>query len=357
MLRNAPIGGDGPTLVHAGPSNVDPISEAVSSKGASNTTGAGHHLGAGPSSRREHGGSAVGLDLTFAADVRATFDHLLVVLGHLVDVDVRGGTFGRTCLVVGGRPIGHGVAKGLGSRILVGHAPVFPTTRALRPVSDPIRCRCLTPARVGYRTSVTDRYTLPPLPYGYDALEPWLDAETLHLHHDKHHQAYVTGANAAAEALDEIDPGDANALAGARAALAFNLSGHVLHSLFWENLSPDTSAPSGALAAQIDNDFGSVDALAAQFAAICKGVQGSGWGALIHDPVAGSLYVAGIHDHQSQQVPDSTILALVDVWEHAYYLKYRNDRAAWVKAAWEHLDWTAIGGRFDRVPQLLTAGR
>ena len=221
----------------------------------------------------------------------------------------------------------------------------------------PRRQRCFGDAPTGYPWVVTDRYTLPPLPYAYDALEPWLDAETLALHHDKHHQAYVTGANAAATALEAVDPSDANALAGARAALAFNLAGHVLHSLFWENLSPDTSAPTGELAAQIDRDFGSLDALHDQFAAICKGVQGSGWGALIHDPVAGGLYVAGIHDHQSDQVPDSTILALVDVWEHAYYLKYRNDRAAWVAAAWQHLDWTRIGTRFDQVPKLLTAGR
>lgn len=203
-----------------------------------------------------------------------------------------------------------------------------------------------------------ESYRLPDLPYDYSALEAAMSAEILELHHAKHHAAYVTGANDTLEQLAAArDAGALQGLVGLEKTLAFHVSGHVLHSLFWENLSPTTSAPSGALAAQITQDFGSVDALAAQFAAICKGVQGSGWGALIHDPVAGSLYVAGIHDHQSQQVPDSTILALIDVWEHAYYLGYRNDRAAWVKAAWDHLDWDAIGGRFDRVPQLLTAGR
>ena len=191
-----------------------------------------------------------------------------------------------------------------------------------------------------------DRYSLPDLPYSYDALDPWCPAETLHLHHGKHHAAYVHGANKAAAALGVIDPADTYQLAGTQAALTFNLGGHVLHSLFWLNLSPDITSPSGALAAQISTDFGSPARLHDLLTAASMGVQGSGWGALVYDSVGGTLRAAALRDHQHELVAGTTVLAVIDVWEHAYYLTNRNDRATWVQSVIEHLNWENIAGRF-----------
>jgi superoxide dismutase, Fe-Mn family len=189
---------------------------------------------------------------------------------------------------------------------------------------------------------MTEPFSLPPLPYAYDALEPWCPAETLELHHDKHHAAYVTGANEAAEVMGDIDPQDTHRLAGAEAAMAFHMGGNVLHSLFWNCLSPTKTTPGEVLLGQINNDFGGIARLQSLFLATCKGVQGSGWGALTFSPVDGRLHVSHIHDHQQQIVAGSTVLAVIDVWEHAYYLKYRNERASWVGAAFEHLNWAFI---------------
>jgi superoxide dismutase, Fe-Mn family len=154
--------------------------------------------------------------------------------------------------------------------------------------------------------------------------------------------------------LELIDPADAYKLAGVQTALTFNVAGHVLHSLFWESLSPEPTIPTGGLEAQITADFGSVDHLGDLLRAECKGVQGSGWGALIFDPMSKQLQVASLHDHQMGLTPNSSLLAVIDVWEHAYYLKHRNDRASWVKAAVDHLDWAAIALRLDVASSALT---
>jgi superoxide dismutase, Fe-Mn family len=204
---------------------------------------------------------------------------------------------------------------------------------------------------------MNDLYTLPALPYAVDALEPWCPAETLQLHHGKHHAAYVLGANEAAAALDVVDPADKAPLAGLQAALAFNLAGHVLHSLFWDNLSGDPTTTDELLGAQIDKDFGSMEHLSDRLTAACMGVQGSGWGALTYDSVSGRLQVSSLHDHQQNLVPNATILAVIDVWEHAYYLGFRNDRASWVAAAIEHLDWSTIAARLEVVLPVLAPAR
>ena len=194
---------------------------------------------------------------------------------------------------------------------------------------------------------MTDRYSLPKLPYAVDALGPWCPAETLELHHGKHHATYVEQANAAVEELADIDPEDAERLAGVRAALTFNLSGHVLHSLFWESLTPETRKPSNPFSARIASDFGSLERFGALLTSACVKVQGSGWGALLVDSQTGSLRVGSILDHSNGIVPGSQLLAVIDVWEHAYYLTHKNDRASWVDAAVEHLDWEAIEQRCD----------
>lgn len=198
-------------------------------------------------------------------------------------------------------------------------------------------------------TKMSDLYTLPALPYAYEALEPWCAAETLHLHHGKHHAAYVRGANESAAALDEVDTSNAVLLAGLQASFTFNLGGHTLHSLFWPNLSPESLIPSGPLATQIQADFGSTSRLCDVLTATSIGLQGSGWGALVRDNVAGVLRVAAIKDHQQGLVSDTSVLAVVDVWEHAYYLGYKNDRASWVRSVVAHLNWDVIAERFAEI--------
>jgi len=194
-------------------------------------------------------------------------------------------------------------------------------------------------------------YTLPPLPYDYDALEPWCDAATLQLHHDKHHLAYVNGANAAVEGLAQADPENKPLVAGLRNDLTFQLGGHVLHSLFWENLTPESTQPNGALRSQLETEFGSFERFTQLFTATGVGVHGSGWAALVMDPVAGGLSICALRDHDQDLVPSAAVLAVVDVWEHAYYLHYQNRRADWMKAAVAHLDWACIGQRLERATQ------
>ena len=185
--------------------------------------------------------------------------------------------------------------------------------------------------------SASTPYSLPKLPYAYDALEPWCSAETLELHHDKHHGTYVKEANAALEELATVDPHDAARLAGLQSGLTFNLAGHVMHSLFWQSLDPAGDAPGTAMTDRLTTDFGSID----------LGVHGSGWGVLTADPITGSLRIGAVHDHQSELVAGSTTLAVIDVWEHAYYLTHRNERAKWVAATVKHLNWAIIAERYD----------
>ena len=198
-------------------------------------------------------------------------------------------------------------------------------------------------------------YTLADLPYPLDALGPWCPAETLALHHGKHHAAYVKGANDAAAALNDADPANAALFAGLRQALTFNLAGHVLHTLFWNSLAPEPSKPSGALASQIMTDFGSFDRLHQRLVATAMGVHGSGWVSLSFDPLGERLMVAPILDHQNDIATGGSMLAVIDVWEHAYYLTHRNDRATWVAAAVDHLDWEAINSRFEGAAHLVAA--
>ena len=198
-------------------------------------------------------------------------------------------------------------------------------------------------------------YSLPKLPYAYDALEPWCSAETLELHHDKHHGAYVKAANAAVEELATVDPHDSPRLAGLQSGLTFNLAGHVMHSLFWQSLDPVGDAPDTAMKDRLDNDFGSIDRFHDLLSAACIGVHGSGWGVLSADPITGSLRVGAVHDHQSELVAGSTTLAVIDVWEHAYYLTHRNERAKWVAEAVKHLHWATIAERYDAARQTVAA--
>jgi Fe-Mn family superoxide dismutase len=196
---------------------------------------------------------------------------------------------------------------------------------------------------------VTTPLTLPDLPYGYDALEPWCDAETLHLHHDKHHKAYVDGANTATEALATVDLDDAAKLAGIRQLLEFNLGGHLLHTLFWNSLTPDPQEIPAALSKRLADDFGDIERAKKLITTACMGVRGSGWGLLAYEPTNDRLHIAAMKDHHREIAPGMVNLGIIDVWEHAYYVVHRNDRAAWVKAAVEHLNWEGIAERLAAV--------
>lgn len=199
-----------------------------------------------------------------------------------------------------------------------------------------------------------NRYTLPDLAYDHGALEPHISGRILELHHGKHHKTYVEGANRALEQLQSArESGDFTHIAALERALAFNVSGHVLHSLFWRNLSPDGGGePEGALAQAIDRDFGSCDLLRKQMSQAAASIMGSGWAALVRDPITGSLLTAQIHDHQSDMLQGSIPLLVIDAWEHAYYLQYQNEKAKFFEAIWNVVDWRDVAQRFEAAQAL-----
>ena len=192
------------------------------------------------------------------------------------------------------------------------------------------------------------QYALPDLPYDYAALEPHISGQIMELHHDKHHQAYVTGANSALEQLAEARAADqlgpVNLL---EKNLAFNLAGHVNHSVFWPNMSPDGGdKPDGELAAALDEQFGSFDAFRAQFTAAALGIQGSGWAILAWDSLGQLPIIEQLYDHQGNLAAGSIPLLMLDMWEHAFYLQYRNVKADYVKAWWNVANWADVTRRF-----------
>ena len=190
-------------------------------------------------------------------------------------------------------------------------------------------------------------YTLPDLPYDYTALEPHISGKIMELHHDKHHAAYVAGANAALEELQAArDADDFAAVNLWEKNLAFNLGGHTNHSIFWKNLAPGAGGePEGELAEAIKDSFGSFDRFKAQFTANALGIQGSGWSVLAYDSVSGKLVTFQLFDQQGN-VPVGTIpLFQVDMWEHAFYLDYLNVKADYVKAVWNIANWQDVSER------------
>ncbi len=195
---------------------------------------------------------------------------------------------------------------------------------------------------------MTNPYALPDLQYDYAGLQPAISAKLLELHHSKHHAAYVKGANETAEKLAAVrQKGDYATLGTLQKALAFHVSGHVLHSVFWTCMAPSgENAPSGALGTAIDDTFGSYDALKQEMKASIAQLQGSGWAALAWEPVAGTLVVEQIYDHQSNVAQNSDLVFVIDGWEHAFYLDYLNDKGAFVDAFWGVADWAAAAERF-----------
>ncbi len=192
-------------------------------------------------------------------------------------------------------------------------------------------------------------HQLPPLDYPYEALEPHIDAQTMRLHHDIHHAAYVTGLNNAEAKLAECrEKNDFALVKHWSRELAFHGAGHFLHCIFWKNLSPNGGGkPGGKLLAQIEKDFGTYESFAAQFKAAAGAVEGSGWALLVKNWPADKLEILQSEKHQqlSQWVVEP--LLVLDVWEHAYYLKYQNKRAAYVDAFFNVINWKDVEARFS----------
>ncbi len=197
-------------------------------------------------------------------------------------------------------------------------------------------------------------HVLPPLPYAYDALDPHIDESTMKLHHDLHHKGYVDGLNAAEKKLAAMrESGDFSAVQAVQRALAFHGSGHFNHCVFWENMSPDGGGtPGGDLAARIDTDFGGFDGFRSHFSQASVTVEGNGWGVLAWHPVAGHLITMASMNHQNQGIHGAIPLLMLDVWEHAYYLKYQNKRAAYVEAWWNVVNWENVAERYDAARSL-----
>ena len=192
-------------------------------------------------------------------------------------------------------------------------------------------------------------YTLPELRYDYSALEPHISGKIMQLHHDKHHAGYVKGANTALDRLAEArEKGHFENIGALERALAFNLSGHVLHSAFWQNMAPEAGGrPQGALASAIVEEFGSFEILQKQINAVAATIMGSGWAALVWEPLGKKLLVTQIYDHQSNLAQAGTPLLVLDAWEHAFYLQYQDRKAEFFDAVWNVWNWEDVAERFQ----------
>jgi len=192
------------------------------------------------------------------------------------------------------------------------------------------------------------RYVLPDLSYDYGALEPHISGKIMELHHDKHHRKYVDDANSTLEKLLEARrKEDFSSIPLLEKEIAFNVSGHVLHSIFWKNLAPKGGGePTGLLKEAIDRDFGSLDNLKSQMVKAAETTMGSGWAALVWEPVVKRLGTTQIHDHQSEVTHGGIPLLVIDAWEHAYYLQYQNRKAEFFQAVWNLWNWDDVSRRF-----------
>lgn len=196
-------------------------------------------------------------------------------------------------------------------------------------------------------------YTLPDLDYDYGALEPYISGEIMELHHDKHHANYVKGANTALEQLaEQREKGDFGAINKLEKDLAFNLGGHINHSVFWKNLSPDGGGePDGEIGSAIDEFFGSFAAFKTQFNAAANGLQGSGWAVLAYDTLGKRLNLNQLYDQQNNLPAAQIPLLQLDMWEHAFYLQYKNVKGEYVEAWWNVVNWADVAQRLSVAKQ------
>lgn len=196
-------------------------------------------------------------------------------------------------------------------------------------------------------------YVLPKLPYGYKDLEPYMSEQQLTIHHQKHHQAYVNGANTLLERLDKArKEGTDMDIKAALKELSWNIGGHLLHSLFWNNLAPvgkGGGKPSGALGEAIDKEFGNFERFKKEFTQAAVSVEGSGWAALTFCRQTRRPIIMQIEKHNTNVYPAFRILMVLDVFEHAYYIDYKNDRAKFVEAFWNIINWDEVNRRLEEV--------
>lgn len=199
-------------------------------------------------------------------------------------------------------------------------------------------------------------YTLPDLGYAYDALEPHIDAKTMELHHGKHHASYVKGLNTALEKLASArESGNYDSVMDATNALAFHGSGHILHCVFWKNMKKNGGGePKGELVRALDRDFGGFARMQSHFSKAAAGVQGSGWGILGWEPLSGRMLVFAAEKHQNHTIWGVVPLLVLDVWEHAYYLKYQNNRGGYIDAFWNVVNWDHVAERLELARKLVS---
>lgn len=197
-----------------------------------------------------------------------------------------------------------------------------------------------------------EKYKLSDLPYGYKDLEPYMSAEVLTLHHDKHHAAYVNAANALIDKIQEArDKKSELDFKSVLKSLSFNVGGHVLHETFWNIMAPasakaSTGKPAGKLADAINKEFGSFERFKTEFSETAKSVEGSGWAILAFHREHGNLAIIQVEKHNVNFYPEQKILLCLDVWEHAYYLDYKNDRAKFIENWWNIVNWQEVEKRF-----------
>lgn len=197
-------------------------------------------------------------------------------------------------------------------------------------------------------------YDLPKLGYDYDALAPVISEDLLRLHLDKHHAAYVKGANTILEKMDKAraDNADFDTKATFK-ELSFHIGGHLLHSLFWENLAPRGKGggekPSGKIAKVIEEEFGTFERFKKVFSQTATSTEGSGWAALTFCKKTGRPIIMQVEKHNTNVYPMFRILLVLDVWEHAYYLDYQNDRGKFVEAFWTIVNWTEVNKRLEDI--------
>ena len=198
-------------------------------------------------------------------------------------------------------------------------------------------------------------YSLPDLSYDYSALEPHVSGQILELHHGKHHAAYVKNANQVLDQLAEARAKmDFTRLAALERALAFNLSGHILHSILWQNMTPKgggTPHP-GPFANALEKDFGGFESFRKQITEVASTIMGSGWAALVWEPIGKKLLITQIYDHQSNLAQGGVPLLVIDAWEHAYYLQYQNRKAEFFEAIWNLWNWRDIEARYVAASKL-----
>lgn len=197
-------------------------------------------------------------------------------------------------------------------------------------------------------------YSLPKLPYDYTALAPHISEEQLRIHHLKHHQAYVNGANAVFEKLDKARKDNADLdMKATLKELSFHIGGFKLHNLFWENLAPSSGGgggtPKGELAKAINGEFSKFDRFKKEFTQAATSAEGSGWAVLTFCRKTRRPLIVQIEKHNVNAIPGFEILMVLDVWEHAYYLDYRNDRAKFVDTFWNIVNWDVVAHRFDKL--------